>query len=61
MTDPKICEGCEYWRRSSGSHMFLCHHYLDTNKRRVIAEDNKCKSFVPGTFGDKPKDTDKPY
>ena len=41
------CRGCVYWRASAGGanyeSMYMCHHLLDTGKRR-IDQDGKCLS-----------------
>lgn len=45
LTDRKLCEGCVYWHGASGSDnaYVMCHHLLNTGKRRVV-EDGVCKS-----------------
>lgn len=41
----KKCKDCVYFKRSFGcSGEWMCHYLLETDKRRVVGEDGKCKS-----------------
>lgn len=53
------CRGCVYWRSSTGGQgipsLYLCHHLLDTGKRR-IDQDGEClsKTIAGQQVKDKP-------
>ena len=43
------CVPCEFWRTGGGviatRDSGMCHHLLDTGKRRVVAADGECMSY----------------
>lgn len=54
--DTAKCKGCRYWRRGGGdvdNGLKMCHHLLDTDKRRSVGVDGKCLSYYK--LPDKPK------
>ena len=44
MSDKSKCKRCRYWRSFWGGSEAVCHHLLDTDKRRVEV-NGVCKSF----------------
>ena len=44
------CVTCVYWRSGAGAeatrYYGVCHHMLDTGKRRQRTEDNECLSYL---------------
>ena len=52
MSDVEKCLSCHYWRGANGCNssesLRLCHHLLDTGKRRKVDENTgECLSRTP--------------
>ena len=45
MSDTTKCKSCQYWRSVWGNSPAVCHHLLDTGKRRVEV-GGVCKSII---------------
>ena len=53
-SDKDVCRTCKYWKVLAGGwerstahgQMAACHHLLETEKRRKVAEDGTCLSYT---------------